>query len=175
MSAAPMNGAEVEAAKPSEPPVEVVTRKRIAASPARVWDALVFYEQIDRKPPWLLRKLLPRPIRTEGEKSAPGDEALCLYEGGHLLKRVTRIEPEVRYEFEVARQDLLIGRGLRLHGGSYDLRPLDGGATELSVTTHYSARTGPAWLLRPIEAFVCHRFHHHLLDAIGRAAVRRDA
>lgn len=162
----------MESAVKQDAPITIVTRKPIAATPSRVWDALVFYEQIDRQPPWLLRTLLPRPLGTEGTKSAPGDEALCRYEGGHLLKRITHVEPGVRYAFEVARQDLQLGRGLRLHGGSYALRPLDGQSTELAVTTNYSAGTGPAWLLRPVEAFVCHRFHRYLLDAIGRAAMR---
>ena len=166
------NGVDVESAAQPDAPIAIVTRKPIAATPSQVWDALVFYEQIDRQPPWLLRMLLPRPMDTEGTKSAPGDEALCRYEGGHLLKRVTHVEPGVRYEFVVAQQDLRLGRGLRLHGGSYGLRPLDDGGTELAVTTNYSASTGPAWLLRPVEAFVCHRFHHYLLDAIGRAAMQ---
>jgi len=44
-------------------------------------------------PPLHLRLLLPLPIRIDGSKSAVGDEATCLYEGGHLLKRVTQIDP----------------------------------------------------------------------------------
>jgi len=150
---------------------EIITRKTIAATPAQVWRALMFYEQIDEPPPWLLRLLLPRPIRTEGSKSSVGEQAMCLYEGGHLLKQVTHIVEGEVYAFEVAEQQLLVGGGLRLHGGSYKLAPLADGTTQLAVTTRYSGSRRRARILGPLEAWVCHRFHHHLLSAIGRAAL----
>ena len=66
--------------------LSVVTKMVFAAPPAQVWDGLVFYEELGGRPPWHLRLLLPVPIRTEGKVSAVGDEATCLYEGGHLLQ-----------------------------------------------------------------------------------------
>ena len=93
-----------------------------AAPPERVWKGLVFYEELGGRPPWHLRLLLPVPIGTEGKVSAVGDEATCLYEGGHLLKRITRIEQGDLYEFEVAEQALSVGGGMRLSGGRYTLR-----------------------------------------------------
>ena len=68
---------------------------KFAASPEQAWHGLMFYEQIAERPPLHLRLLLPLPIGTEGPKSQVGDEARCLYEGGHLLKRVTRIDRAV--------------------------------------------------------------------------------
>jgi hypothetical protein len=72
-----------------------------AASPDRAWNGLMFYEEIALRPPLHLRLLLPVPVRTDGRKSHVGDEARCLYEGGHLLKRVTRIDHGRSYEFGV--------------------------------------------------------------------------
>jgi hypothetical protein len=100
------------------PPSTVATRMSFAASPAQVWEGLVLYEEIDR-PPLHLRLLLPVPIRVEGRVSELGGEAKCLYEGGHLLKRITRIERGHLYEFEVAEQRLSLGGGMRLLGGAY--------------------------------------------------------
>ena len=151
----------------------VVTRMDFAASPQRVWDGLIFYEQIDEPPPLLLRLLLPVPLRTEGSKSEVGDQATCVYEGGHLLKRVTRIDPCRHYGFEVAEQNLALGGGLVLSGGSYTLRELTAGRTEVSVTTRYLSRRRPGWLWRPIEATVCHVFHRHLLRAMRRTVEGR--
>lgn len=148
--------------------VDVVTRMRIAAAPGAVWDALLFYEQIEQRPPLLLRLLLPEPRGTEGNKSRVGDEARCLYTSGHLLKRVTELRPPAFYGFEVAEQRLELGFGIRLAGGSYTLRALPGGHTELAVNTRYGGGAPPRWLLRPIEAAVCHAFHRHLLRAIAR-------
>src|SRR5512133_589493 len=44
----------------------VVTGTRFPGSIEAVWEKLMFYEQIERRPPWLLRLLLPIPVRTEG-------------------------------------------------------------------------------------------------------------
>lgn len=151
----------------------IVTRMDFAAAPGQVWDGLMFYEQIDERPPLLLRLLLPLPIRTDGAKSAIGDEATCLYEGGHLLKRVTQIDPLRHYGFEVVEQQLAIGRGLLLTGGSYVLRELPAGHTEVAVTTRYLSRKRPRWLWHPVEAMVCHLFHRHLLRAIRRKVEAR--
>ena len=146
----------------------VVTRMTVAASPARVWQGLIFYEEIDERPPLHLRLLLPVPIRTEGRISEVGDEAKCLYEGGHLLKRLTRIERGDLYEFEVAEQELAVGGGMRLSGGRYTLRELPDSQTELAVETRYVSSKWPRWFWKPLEAMVCHLFHRYLLSAMRR-------
>jgi hypothetical protein len=146
----------------------VVTRMRFAAPPDRVWGGLLFYEQIEERPPLHLRLLLPMPLGTKGAKSKVGDEALCAYEDGHLLKRVTEIDPGRHYGFEVAEQNLAVGGGLALSGGCYTLRALPEGGTEVAVTTRYVSLRRPGWLWKPIEATVCHMFHRHLLGAMRR-------
>jgi hypothetical protein len=144
----------------------IVTRMKFAASCGQVWGGLMFYEQIETRPPLHLRLLLPLPIRTENSKSKVGDEVMCWYEGGHLLKRITQIDVEHHYGFEVVAQRLAIGAGLALSGGSYTLRELPSGDTELAITTRYTSIRRPRWLWQPIEAAVCHLFHRHLLSAI---------
>ena len=151
----------------------IVTRMTLAASPDQVWDALMFYEEIEVPPPLYLRLLLPLPIRTHGSKLAVGDEAMCLYEKGHLLKRVTHIDPCRHYGFEVVEQRLVVGGGLMLSGGGYTLRELSSDATEVAVTTRYLSRKRPGWLWKPIEATVCHMFHRYLLSAIARGIESR--
>ena len=148
----------------------IVTRMTFAASPERAWHELMFYEQIAERPPLPLRLLLPRPIRTEGPKSRVGDGARCVYAGGHLLKRVTRIDRGRRYEFEVVEQDLAIGGGMRLVGGGYTLRDLPNGRAEVALETRYLSPKHPRWLWKPIEAAVCHWFHRHILSAMRRNA-----
>ena len=153
----------------ADQPSSIVTRMNFAASPARVWKGLLFYEEIGGRPPTYLRLLLPVPIRTEGKVSEVGGEAMCLYEGGHLLKRVTRIEPGQFYEFEVAEQALSVGGGMRLSGGRYTLRELADGLTEVAVETRYVSTKWPRWFWRPLERLVCHWFHRYLLRSMRRA------
>jgi hypothetical protein len=150
-------------------PSSIVTRMAFAAPPARVWQGLTFYEELGGRPPWHLRLLLPVPIRTEGRIAEVGDEAKCLYEGGHLLKRLTRIENGDLYEFEVAQQALSVGGGMRLSGGRYTLRELPDGLTEVSVETRYVSTKWPRWFWRPLERLVCHWFHRYLLGSMRRS------
>ncbi len=146
----------------------VVTRMRFTASPERAWEGLVFYEQIAERAPLHLRLLLPRPIGTEGRKSEVGDEVRCLYDGGFLLKRVTRIDRGRHYGFEVAEQNLAVGGGMRLSGGAYTLRKLPDGRSEMALETRYVSPRRPRWLWQSIEAAICHTFHRHILGAIRR-------
>jgi len=146
----------------------VVTATLCHASPEAVWRGIMYYEQIPDRPPLLLRLLLPVPIRTVGEKSTVGDEALCEYVGGHLRKRVTEVEPARFYRFAVVEQALGV-HGTRLMGGTYRIETRDDGRTELALETRYTGGRRPRWLWKPIEAAVCHAFHRHILRAMVRA------
>lgn len=148
----------------------IVTRMVFRASPGRTWQSLMFYEEVDARPPLHLRLLLPVPVRTEGDKSRVGGEAMCLYEHGHLVKRATRIDEPELYEFEVAEQKLALGGTMRLSGGRYTLREVAEGRTEVAVETRYSSTKWPRWLWRPLERFVCHMFHRFLLRTMRRKA-----
>jgi hypothetical protein len=151
-------------------PASIITRATFNASPAKTWQSLLFYEEVKERPPLHLRLLLPVPIRTDGDKKRVGGEAICLYEGGHLLKRTTRIEEGVLYEFEVAEQALAVGGTMRLSGGRYMLREVAPGKTEVSVETRYTSTRRPRWFWRPLERFVCHMFHRFLLRSMQRKA-----
>lgn len=146
----------------------VITRMSFTAPPARVWEGLVFYEEIGERPPLHLRLLLPVPVRTEGRISEVGGQAKCVYERGHLMKRVTHIQGGKLYQFEVAEQQLSIGGGMRLCGGAYALRELPDGQTEVAVETRYVSTKWPRWLWAPLERIVCHAFHRYLLRALRR-------
>jgi hypothetical protein len=152
----------------------VVTRMKFAVLPEQAWHALMFYEQIAQRPPLYLRLLLPQPIRAEGRNAEVGDEARCLYVGGHLLKRVTQIERARRYEFEVVEQNLALGGGVRLAGGSYTLSEVQGGSTEVALSTRYMSPKRPRWLWKRVEAALCHGFHRHILEAMRRNAELPD-
>ena len=146
----------------------VATSMIFDATPADVWKRLMFYEQIEQRPPLHLRWLLPVPIETAGRKSEIGDEARCLYEGGYLIKRVTEVDPGRRYAFEVAEQALVVGGGMTLSGGEYLIHELARGRAEVRIVTRYASRRRPRWLWRPIERAVCHSFHRHILRAMRR-------
>ena len=151
----------------------ILTRMAFAAPPERVWNELMFYEQIDERPPLHLRLLLPVPVGTDKTNVAVGAEVRCSYEGGHLVKRITEIDPKRHYGFDIVEQTLAIGGGLTLSGGGYSLRELPYGHTEVAVTTRYTGGRRPGWFWRPVEAAVCHLFHRHLLAAMRRK-VERD-
>ncbi|MEO6773647.1 MAG: hypothetical protein ABI467_11615 [Kofleriaceae bacterium] len=146
----------------------VTTSMSFHAPAERVWDRLMFYEQIDQRPPLHLRLLLPVPIETIGRKSEVGDEARCMYEGGYLVKRVTQIMLGARYEFVVAEQALEVGSGIQLSGGEYVIDELSETLSKVQIVTRYTSTRRPRWWWRPIERVVCHSFHRHILRAMRR-------
>ena len=150
--------------------ISVVTVMDFAAPAEVVWESLMFYEQIEKRAPWLLRLLLPVPLRTEGGPRQVGDQVRCLYRNGYLIKRVIRLTQESQYAFEVIEQNLALGGGIRLAGGSYALRALPDGRTEVALETLYEKSSNrPRWLCQWIEARVCHLFHCHILGAMRDA------
>lgn len=155
------------------PLIDVETRMTFPGTPDQVWRTIMFYEQLESRPPLHLRLLLPRPIETIGRKSEPGDEARCVYRSGYLIKRVTRVEPMVRYTFEISEQALSVGGSLELSGGSYTLREVSPGCTEVALVTRYTSEKWPRWFWRPMEAMVCHSFHRHILREMRRAMKER--
>jgi uncharacterized protein YndB with AHSA1/START domain len=171
--AVPSNGATAQKAgsvSTSNPTFTIVTHRNIDASPERVWSSLRFYEDLEQKTPFLLRLMLPRPLPATALMRAEGDETTLRYEDGHYAKRVSKLEPEHHYEFDVIDQRLASDRGVTLLSGAYTLRELSDKQTDLAITTRYASRIGPRWIAKPMETFLCRRLHKHLLDAIQTQA-----
>lgn len=169
-----MSSAGTDSARPRNKPTSVATALTFPASPEKIWNRVMFYEQIPYLPPLYLRLLLPAPHRAEGRCSEVGDEIRCVYEKGYLVKRLIRID-RCRYcHFDVVEQELAFGGGIRLTGGSYTLRPLPDGSTRVKLETRYVSPRRPAWFWKPIEASVCHAFHRHILGAMRRGGPASD-
>jgi hypothetical protein len=156
----------ITAAAAMQPAISVVTGMNFAVHAEAAWAGLVFYEQIEKRPPWFLCLVLPAPIRADIRELEVGNEIKCHYSGGHLVKRVTRVNRGWHYAFEIIEQNLTLGRGIRLLGGSYTLRALPGGRTEVALETRYVSPNRPRCVCEPIEMAVCHLFHRHILSAM---------
>ena len=68
------------------------TKVHFDASPETVWQGMLFYEEVPRRPMPLLRVFLPAPVRTQGDKTRVGAIIECTYDGGYLEKRITEAE-----------------------------------------------------------------------------------
>ena len=156
---------ELDFRRSQERAASVTTCQDFVAPADAVWEALMFYEEIEKGRPFLLRRFLPTPIGTEGSKSAVGAEVKCRYVGGHLVKRVTRIIRRHTYAFDIVEQNLALG-GIRLLGGEYTLRMLSDDCTRVALATHYASPNRPRWVFRRIETSVCHAFHRYILSAM---------
>ena len=143
----------------------VTTTLRLDADPGTVWDRLVFYEEVPEAPSWLLRALLPCPVRTEGDKRRIGAIVRCAYSGGSLAKRITAVEAPRLLRFEVVEQHLGIEGCIQTRGGSYHIQSCDA-ATDVALITNYEAYLRPRSLWRHVEAVLVDRLHRHVLSGI---------
>jgi hypothetical protein len=146
----------------SLPRERVITALVLFRPPKDVWQCLMFYEDVPRRPSSLLRWVLPQPVRSEGDKQHVGSLVRCTYDRGHLVKRITRVEPPVLLRFEVLEQRLGIEHFAVACEGSYELEAAPGG-TLLTLTTIYRPGARPRWVFRPLERYLCHRLHRHVL------------
>ena len=136
----------------------VATRVHFNASPEAVWNHIMFYEEVPGRPPFLLRALLPHPVRTEGDKTRVGATVRCAYSEGDLVKRITRVEPPHFLQFEVIEQRLGIEGCILTLGGSYQIYTC-GDATDVVLITNYQAYLHPRYLWRPLEALLVRQLH----------------
>ena len=162
----------VFARQPTSEAVE--TRTHFDASPEILWNRILFYEEVPGSPPLLLRMLLTCPRRTEGEKAVLGSRVRCLYTGGHLVKRITAVEPRQQLQFEVIEQKLGIESCVIATGGSYEIRSCNGGV-DVALTTRYLSRLRPRALWRPLEKLVARRLHWHILNGMRSTISEADA
>jgi len=149
-------------------PEAVATRIRFDASPEAVWTRIMFYEEVPGNPPFLLRTVLPRPIRTEGDKTRIGATVRCVYKSGDLVKRITAVDPPHFLQFEVVEQRLGIEACVLTLGGSYQIRSC-ANTTDVLLITNYNAYLRPRFLWRPFEAFLVSQLHRHILRGVSAA------
>lgn len=143
----------------------VVTAVRLSASPEVVWAQLLTYEEVPVRPPFMLRTLLPYPLRSEGDKGRLGADIQCIYREGDLVKSITAVDPPRLLSFDVHEQRLGVESCVRAMGGSYEIRAC-GDQTEVVLTTRYVAYLRPRGLWRPVEQFLGHIFHRHILNGM---------
>jgi len=146
---------------------DVVTRATIDASPEEVWRRIAFYEDIPQRPPWVLRVLLPVPLRTSKPGLHVGAMVECSYSGGGALrKKITAVEPPALVRFDVVDQRLGIESLVTTVAGSYESRPSAQGS-EVALTTRYRGGLRPRWLWRTPERWLAGQLHRHILRGMG--------
>jgi hypothetical protein len=169
LAALPLGVEGVENLLPHEKDIaEVRTSLTFHAAPREAWNSILFYEQVEHEPPWLLTLALPRPVRAEGSKAAVGDVQRCIYQRGYLVKQITRCEDQQVLAFRVTEQHLHFERDVTLLDGSFALEPGTGEQTCVVLTTRYLRHLRPAWLWEPVERKVVHTLHGHVLEGMRR-------
>lgn len=151
----------------------MATKARFPADEETTWRMLLTYEEVQHRPPWLLRLLLPQPVSTRGDKTQVGADIPCLYQGGQLTKRILVSDAPHFLAFAVVGQHLGIEQCITALGGSYRIMPL-AGESEIELTTRYLGRLRPRSIWRRIEEFLAHKFHRHILRGMSVSVKARE-
>jgi hypothetical protein len=161
----------IEAQLPHREEIATVrTTLTVDATPAEAWNAIMFYEQVEHDPPWLLKLALPRPVRSVGNKHHVGEVVRCYYDRGYLVKRISRRTPGRLLAFDVIEQKLHFERDITLRDGTFEITPAPGDRASITVTTRYQRHLSPRWLWRPVERKIVHTLHAHVLEGMRRHA-----
>jgi hypothetical protein len=146
----------------------VQTKVRLNMEVEQIWRNIMFYEDVPGRPPWPLRIMLPRPLRSRGDKMALGASIRCEYERGDLIKKITAVAPPHRLEFNVLVQSLGIEDCFITSDGSYEIRERPDGA-EVALTTNYRSCVHPRFLWDRLERLAVHELHRYILRGIQSA------
>lgn len=156
-------------------PETVRTEVEIAAAPDRVWNSLMYYEEVTHPPPWILRIGLARPTATEGFSRRIGETKKCLYNKGWITKRVTAVDPNRALRFDVIEQHIGYERDVMLTHGTFELAALEGGKTRLTLSTTYRPLLGPRFAWAPAEHLAVRILHEYVGEGIALKAVEPEA
>jgi len=127
----------------------VSTSGRLPCEAQRAWEKVCFYEHIATQPSWLLRTVLPVPVRTSGTYGKVGDVSRCLYsDGGYLAKRITQIVSGQRIDFEIVEQSIRYAARIVLKGGSIQIQPHEDGTSTVVMLTRYERHRSARWIPR---------------------------
>jgi hypothetical protein len=125
IAASPLALQQIESAFPRREEIAVVeTSLTVDATPEEAWNAIMFYEEVEHSPPWLLHLALPKPIRSVGNKEKEGEVVRCFYDAGTISKRISRVEKHRRLAFEVAEADIRSENYTTLKDGSFEIEPV---------------------------------------------------
>lgn len=144
----------------------IETSRVLAMDPEAAWGAAAFYEDVAQTRSHLLRISLPAPIGTTGHKDQIGSTVRCLYEGAHITKRMTEVEPGRVLAFEIIEQSGIEDRSVALRRGAFRFEPLAGGRTRVTLSSTYEPLLDARLLWRPIERTVCRELHRHILNGM---------
>jgi hypothetical protein len=123
----------------------VVTSGLLPCDAQSAWEKVCFYEHISIEPSWLLRTVLPVPLRTTGVYRNVGDVSRCQYsDGGYLTKRIRSIVAGARIEFDIIEQSIRYAGTIALKGGTIRVGSREDGACSVDMLTRYELRS--PWL-----------------------------
>lgn len=143
------------------PEEEVVTQIEVPGKSQDVFEKLHFYEGSELTPPRILKIALPNPLRVEGNMFEEGAIVKCLYEEGHLVKKMTSVEENKLVAFDVIKQVNIEDRSVRLISGKISLEE-SGDKVIVTMTTRYVPKLGARLLWRQSERLIVKALHEHI-------------
>lgn len=167
----PLIGQQIEDRIPRRTEIAVVrTGLTIDATPQEAWNAIMFYEDVEHAPPWLLHLALPQPIRSEGSKQKDGEVVTCFYNCGEIKKRITKVDAPRRLAFDVVSVQMRSENYAELKDGSFEIEPVGEKQSRITLTTRFERKLHPTFFWEPIERKVIHTLHGHVLEGMRRKA-----
>jgi hypothetical protein len=158
----------------------VCTSGHLPCEAQRAWEKVCFYEHIATRPSWLLRTVLPVPVRTTGAYGKVGDVSRCLYsDGGYLTKQIMRLIAGRRIEFDIVEQTIRYAGRIVLKGGYIELESQGDGTSSVRMVTRYERHRAARWVPRYFIDRIVKAMHEIVIRdmqaQLGRAPLPRFA
>lgn len=147
---------------------EASTVREINSCIHSTWKAVRFYEETTKKPPLILRIILPIPKRVVGDHSIEGGISKCEYsDGAFIVKEVTSLVKPSKLEFIVVENSYHFDRLIRLCGGKILLIEETSNKTKIIMTTYYENTSFLNSLLEPFIKLIIRSLHKFVIQEIN--------
>jgi hypothetical protein len=132
----------------------------LPCSAEKAWSKVCFYEHLSIRPSWLLRTVLPVPVKTTGACDHVGGISRCVYsDGGFLTKLITRIVVGETLEFQIIEQSIRYSRWIALKGGTIQIVAHEDGTSSVHMQTRYELPSPPFLVARFFIGWVVKEMH----------------
>jgi hypothetical protein len=165
----------------------VTTTVDVSASPEKVWQHVVAFDEIRTPPAWYFRSGIAYPLRARIDGRGVGAVRHCEFTTGAFVEPITKWEEPQTLAFDVTRQPAPLQEwspysrvyAPHLEGffqtthGEFRLVRLDGGRTRLEGRTWYSLDMAPVTYWTTIADAIVHAIHRRVLDHVKARAEGR--